>query len=289
MKILIIGNGFLASSIVERLEFEGHEILIFSRTQNSRIQSRQVLGDIFDYERFQEVLAWKPQVVIHTAWITTPGFYRDDLSNLKYAEFTTNLARSLHNSDIEHLIILGTCAEYGKQVGPSTAGITVPCPTTLYAQQKIVAFNSTKEILRDSPARFTWARVFYPYGPNQDQRRLIPRLISSIKNGEPIVLADTSSIYDWITTRDVALAISWVLTHNLPIEIDLGTSIGFTNLEILNALENLLQTKSLLPPEKTHSFGLSEVFVASKNSPLFTSGWSAKDSISAGLEWAIGR
>jgi nucleoside-diphosphate-sugar epimerase len=288
MKILVIGNGFLATSIVERLESEGHEILIFSRTQNSKIQSQQVFGDIFDYEGFLEVLAWKPQVVIHTAWITTPGIYRDDLSNLQYAEFTTNLTRSLCNSDIEHLIILGTCAEYGKQVGPSTAGLTVPSPTTLYAQQKIIAFNSAKEILRDSNVRFTWARVFYPYGPNQDQRRLIPRLISSIKNGEPIVLADTSSIYDWITTRDVALAISWVLTHNLPTEIDLGTSIGFTNLEILEALENLLQTKSLLPPEKTHNFGLSEVFVASKSSPLFTSGWSPKDSISAGLEWVIG-
>ena len=52
MKILVIGNGFLATSIVERLESEGHEILIFSRTQNFKIQSRQVLGDIFDYEGF---------------------------------------------------------------------------------------------------------------------------------------------------------------------------------------------------------------------------------------------
>jgi nucleoside-diphosphate-sugar epimerase len=288
MKILVIGNGFLVTSIVERLESEGHEILIFSRTRNSRIQSQQVLGDIFNYEGFLEVLAWKPKVVIHTAWITTPGVYRNDPSNLQYAEFTTNLAKSLYDSEVEHLVVLGTCAEYGKQVGPSTAGLTVPSPTTLYAQQKIIAFNSAKEILRDSNVRFTWARIFYPYGPNQDQRRLIPRLISSIKNGEPIVLADTSSIYDWITTRDVALAISWVLTHNLPTEIDLGTSIGFTNLEILEALENLLQTKSLLPPEKTHNFGLSEVFVASKSSPLFTSGWSPKDSISAGLEWVIG-
>ena len=54
MKILIIGNGFLATSIVERLESEGHKILIFSRTQNSRIQSQQILGDIFDFERFHD-------------------------------------------------------------------------------------------------------------------------------------------------------------------------------------------------------------------------------------------
>lgn len=288
MKILLIGNGFLASSIVERLEFEGHEILIFSRTWNPRMKSQQILGDIFDFNGFLEVLAWKPQIVIHTAWITTPGAYRNDLSNIQYAEFTKNLAKSLLNADIEHLIILGTCAEYGKQSEASLAGFTSTSPTTLYAQQKVDAFESVKEILQNSPIRFTWARVFYPYGPNQDQRRLIPRLVYSIKSAEPIVLSDISSTYDWITTRDIASAISWVLTHNLPIEIDLGTSFGYTNLEILGFLEGLLKAKSVLSGEKTHDFGLNEVFVADKNSALFKSGWSPIDSIDSGLHWTLG-
>jgi nucleoside-diphosphate-sugar epimerase len=243
------------------------------------MKSQQILGDVFDFGGFLEVLAWKPQIVIHTAWITTPGVYRNDVSNFQYAEFTKNLAKSLHNTEIEHLIILGTCAEYGKQSEASLAGFTSTSPTTLYAQQKVEAFESVKEILQNSPTRFTWARVFYPYGPNQDQRRLIPRLVDSIKNAEPLVLSDISSVYDWITTRDIASAISWIFTHNLPTEIDLGTSFGYTNLEILGFLESLLQAKSTLSGEKTHNFGLNEVFVVDKNSALITSGWSPMDSI----------
>lgn len=289
MKILIIGNGFLATSIVERLESEGHEVLIFSRTRSARVQCSQVLGDIFDYAEFIKVFDWKPQVVIHTAWITTPGVYRNDLSNYQYADFAANLAKSVANSEIEHLIILGTCAEYGRQRGPSTAGLTMLSPTSLYAQQKVVAFNSVKELLRESNVRFTWARIFYPYGPKQDQNRLIPRLIHSLKNREPIVLADTSSIYDWITIRDIASAISWILDNNLPTEIDVGTSFGFTNRELLITLEKLLQTSNQLPFLGTHDFGLNEVFVASRNSRLFTSGWSPKDTLSSGLEWMLGR
>lgn len=289
MKILVIGNGFLATSIVERLGSESHEILVFSRRSNERISCQQVLGDIFDFEEFIKVLDWKPQIVIHTAWITTPGVYRNDLSNFKYAQFTSNLAKYISYSDIEHLIILGTCAEYGRQGGPSTAGLTMPTPTSLYAEQKVFAFNSVNEILQGSDVKFTWARIFYPYGPNQDQKRLIPQLIHSLKNGKPIVLADTSSIHDWITTRDIASAISWAIRNELPMELDVGTSVGFTNLELLRALEKLLQTTNQLPGREMHNLGHNEVFVAGKTSPLFTSGWSPADSLIAGLEWVLGQ
>jgi len=287
MKILVIGNGFIATSVIKRLQSEGHKLLVFSRTPGARINCQQVLGDIFDFKEFIKVLDWKPQIIIHTAWITTPGVYRNDLSNIKYAQFTIDLAKYISCSDVEHLIILGTCAEYGYQDGPSTAGITNLSPSTLYAEQKVVAFNSVKELLQKSDIRFTWARIFYPYGPNQDQKRLIPYLIRSLKNGEPIVLADTSSIHDWITTRDIASAISWAINNELPTEIDVGTSFGYTNLELLAIVEVLLQTTNQLPAREMHNLGHKEVFVAGKTSPLFTSGWSPTDFLIAGLEWVL--
>ena len=287
MRILVIGNGFIATSLVKRLESENHELLVFSRTLNQSIHCQQVLGDIFDFEEFIEVLVWKPQIIIHTAWITTPGVYRNDLSNIKYAQFTIDLATYITHSEVEHLMILGTCAEYGYQSGPSTAGITNLTPRTIYAEQKVVAFNSVKELMQSSNMRFTWARIFYPYGPNQDKKRLIPNLIRSLKNGESVVLADTSSTYDWITTRDIASAISWAINNELPSEIDVGTSFGFTNLELLVSLEELLRTTNQLPALEMHNLGHKEVFVVGKTSPLFTSGWSPTDSLNTGLEWVL--
>jgi len=287
MRILVIGSGLIATSVVKRLESESHELLVFSRTRNERINCQQVLGSIFNFEEFIKIFDWKPQVIIHTAWITTPGIYRNDLSNLEYAEFTINLAKHVKYSEVEHLIILGTCAEYGLQARPSSAGITKLSPSTLYAEQKVIAFSSAKKLLEKSNTRFTWARVFYPYGPNQDEMRLIPHLIQSLKKGEPLALADTSSIHDWITTRDIASAISWTIGNELPIEIDIGTSSGFTNLELLIVLENLLKTSNQLPQGENHKPGINEVFVASKTSPLFTSGWSPNDSLTTGLEWML--
>lgn len=287
MKILVIGNGFIGASIIQRLNSEGHELLVFSRNAHEQFQCKQIIGDIFNFEDFIEVVLWNPQIIIHTAWITTPGIYRNDPINFKYAQFTIELAKFLAHSDVEHLIILGTCAEYGHQRGPSTAGITKPSPNTLYAQQKVGTFHAVKELLRSSDIRLTWVRIFYPYGPSQDQRRLIPHLIHSLKNYEPVILTDISSFHDWVTTRDIASAISWVIGNQLPTEIDVGTTFGFTNLELLLALGELLQTTNQLSAQGMHDFGFNEVHVAGKNSPLFTSGWLPADSLSTGLEWVL--
>lgn len=287
MKILVIGNGFIGGPIIQRLESEGHELLVFSRTTNDKVNCKQILGDIFDFQEFVKTLDWKPQIIIHTAWVTMPGIYKHDLANIKYKEFTTALARSVLHSDVEHLIVLGTCAEYGIQNEPSIAGITKLAPDTLYAKQKVDAFNSASGIIQSSEIRFTWARVFNAYGLNQDQKRLIPKLIRSLKEGESVALDDITSIHDWISTRDIASAISWAIKNKLPSEIDIGTSFGFTNLEILLTLEEILQTNIKIPSWDMINLGKNEILVAGKSSPIFTSGWSPKDTLITGLEWVL--
>jgi dTDP-6-deoxy-L-talose 4-dehydrogenase (NAD+) len=287
VKILVIGNGFIATSIVHKLEAEGHEILVYSRTFNERIKSKQILGDIFLFDDFVCTLLWQPQIVINTAWITTPGIYRDDPSNYKYAEFAASLARHVIQSDVEHLIFLGTCAEYGDQIQASTAGTTKLSPKDLYSKQKVEAFNSIKCTLLNSKIRFTWARIFYPYGPMQNPNRLIPYLIRSIKSGTPVNLSNTSSILDWITTRDVALAITWIINNESPIELDIGTSYGFTNIEILKHLEELLGTTRQWARYSSLHVGPKLVSVVGKDSPLIKLGWLANDDLYSGLEWVL--
>ena len=287
MKILVIGSGFIATSIVQRLESDGNELLVYSRTASEKINCRQIEGDIFNFADFAKVLAWKPNVIIHTAWITTPGIYKVDSSNFEYANFTIDLANFISDSDVGHLIILGTCAEYGYQTGPSTAGFTKLSPNILYAEQKVVAFHAVEKILQKSSTRLSWARVFYPYGPNQHEKRLIPLLVHSLKNKIPVRLADITSIYDWITTRDIGSAISWIIEHELPVEIDIGTSFGFTNLELLMNLEELLHATHQKSAHQGHEIGVGEIFVMGKNSPLFVSGWLPGDTLRSGLEWVL--
>lgn len=288
MKILIIGNGFIGSAIIKRLESEGHELLVFSRTFNSRINCQQMVGDVFSFDDFVKVLLWNPQVIIHTAWITTHTHYAQDSSNSRYAQFTSLLATSVAHSNLEHLIVLGTCAEYGPQSKASTAGITKLNPTSFYAKQKVEALNAAKQIFHESKVRLTWARIFQPYGQNQDPSRLLPYLIDSIKYGKQVELSDTSSLLDWVTTRDIASAISWIISHDSPIEVDIGTGVGYTNVELLQHLESSLGNSKQWIRFAAQPFVGNGVTVVGKGSPLFVSGWLPEDDLDTGLSWVLG-
>ena len=287
MKILVIGSGFIGTAIIQRLESEGHEVLIYSRTFNEKVRSKQVFVNILDFNDFKDLFSWEPQIVIHTAWITTHDRYQNDLSNNKYAQFTSDLAKHISHTGIEQLIVLGTCAEYGHQNDASTAGITKLSPNNLYSEQKVAAFHAAKELLKESKVRLTWARIFQPYGPMQDENRLIPYLIRSIKSGDPIRLSDTSSIRDWITTRDISSAITWTMNQELPTEIDIGTTFGFTNLEIVHHLEELLERTARWEQTAQHASQVQEISIVGKDSPLIKSGWAPTDSLNNGLKWVL--
>jgi dTDP-6-deoxy-L-talose 4-dehydrogenase (NAD+) len=287
MKILVIGNGFLGSVIIRRLEADGHELLIYSRSIKEGIRGKQIIGDIFSFEDFVKVFSWKPEVIVHTAWVTAHGSYVDDPSNYKYGHFTSKLAHLVATTDVSHLIVLGSCAEYGTRSEASTAGFTKLKPNNLYAQQKMESFISARDLLRDSGVRMTWARIFQPYGPGQDKKRLVPYIFDTLKQGGEVQLRDTSTILDWITTRDIASAISFIIRENTVTEVDIGTSIGFTNIELLRHLEEVLGNTKQWERLAEQSSNNGAVSLVGKKSPLFKSGWLPGDSLYMGLEWAI--
>ena len=287
MKILVIGNGFLACPIIEKLDSEGHEVNVYSRQVKSNIKVQQIEGNILESEKLQGVFRNNYQVVINTAWITIQSQYRTHESNKDYSRCAINLASRAAQSGVEHFIGFGSCAEYGKRSSPCIAGETLLNPENLYAEQKVETFQQTRQLLSLTKTRFSWLRVFQPYGLRQDPERLVPYLINGLKNHLNIEIKDNKSCLDWVTTRDIASAVSWVLNNSLPSELDIATSIGYTNLDVLSYLQVLLGKAKQTPLVDQSSVESPQVLVAGKESPIFTSGWRPEDTLESGLEWIV--
>jgi len=287
MRILLIGNGFLALPIIERLDSEGHEVSVFSRRAKNHIKVRQIEGDILKPDNWKEVLRNSYQVVINTAWITNHIQYQTDEINKDYARSAISLAKEAAKARVEHFIGFGSCAEYGLRLSPCVAGKTLLKPGNLYAEQKVETFEKTMQLLLSTKTRFSWLRIFQPYGLLQDPKRLVPYLINGLKSESSIEIEDSRSLLDWVTTRDLASAVSWVLNNSVPVEIDIATSVGHTNLDVLNYLEALLGKAKEIRLLNQSLEGSTQCLVAGRGSPIFTSGWRPGDTLETGLEWVV--
>ena len=70
-------------------------------------------------------------------------------------------------------------------------------------------------------------------------------------------------------------------------EVDIGTTLGFNNVEILRELEELLGNSTQWQQFSTQKYGVNEVSIVGKNSPLLKSGWVPSDTLHTGLDWIL--
>jgi nucleoside-diphosphate-sugar epimerase len=77
-------------------------------------------------------------------------------------------------------------------------------PRTLYGASKAALGMIGAELSRRHGWSFAQARVFNVYGPGEDERRLVPHVISSLLRGVPCELTAGTQVRDYMHVDDVA-------------------------------------------------------------------------------------
>lgn len=284
LRALVLGTGFLGRSIVKSLQSYGYSVESFSQSFKQELTCYQHVGVIQDNKFLRELLVKKPDLIVNTIWITKPGEYLNSASNRDFADFAIRLAELAKEFSIPHLISLGSCAEY--QINENHVKSDIPTQNN-YVTQKLRAYEQSRTILATSNTHFSWPRIFFAYGPGQNEARLVKSLIAKGRMSEPIVITDTHSKNDWISSFDIADAISCLAINKLTGPIDIGTGIGWTNLEVWAIIQKELNSKSKLREPVEETPWSRNNMVASINSDLFNSGWRPQLSLEEGIRLMI--
>ena len=174
MKILITGGfGFIGQHLLKELLGRGHEILGIYRNHatppltDNHLQWIQY--DIHSNLPIPEELC-QADAVAHLAWPGLPNY--NELfhieENLYYSYY---FIKNLIKAGIRHVLVAGTCQEYGMQSGELCETVaTVP----------VVSYGISKDSLRKflealkSKEKFClqWVRFFNLYGPGQRKSSL---------------------------------------------------------------------------------------------------------------------
>jgi len=288
MKILLTGGtGFIGGPVLSSLihKIKGVEILNLSRTNlishNKNVEHFKCdLSNPHTYE--SKVENFKPEVVLHLAWEGIPNFslemcIKNMLISISFFEVVTKL------TSCKKIITTGSCFEYNTKIGECNENDKVIAKDYFtFAKKTILSFLELE--CSKNNIVYSWARLFYVYGPNQRSGALIPTLISSLKSGKTPDLRTPKNANDFIHVNDVADGLlNMVLTEIKSGIYNLGSGFTISVSEVSRMVEFIISGNDQYTNElitKTISTEKTVDFFANMEKTKLALSWSPSRKIS---------
>lgn len=211
-RILLTGStGFVGRAVTAELLAGGYAIRHVIRTgSKDRILSLGPRDDVIETEDlFLRSPSWWADtvagcdIILHLAWYAEPGKYQLSDKNLDCLTGTIHLAQGAMQAGVRRFVGVGTCLEYDLSQGnvhPDTA----LDPQSPYAAAKAACALSLGQMLPQAGTSFLWARLFYLFGAEEDDRRLTAYLHRQLAAGAQADLSDGAQVRDFMDVADAA-------------------------------------------------------------------------------------
>lgn len=211
-KVLVSGaTGFVGANLVHRLVKENFEVHIIIRKDSNKWRIRDLKDleehriDLLDFEILKKTIKKiKPEIIFHLAAASIFGGIESDEDQLIKANLfgAINLIRAARSVNYQCFINTGSGAEYGP--GNEIRKETDLCqPVSIYGIAKLAAtLYAGLEAKRYNKPILTF-RLFSPYGPYDNQKRLISNNIIKALQNQNLELANPDAVRDYIYIDDV--------------------------------------------------------------------------------------
>jgi len=210
MKLLVTGaTGFIGNHLVIQALRQGHQVTVITRDKSNvlnRDWGHQVGIIEVDIEspetKWPDTIA-SHDVLIHLAWSGLPNYQQSfhlDVVLPAHKQFL----QTMIEAGIQHILVTGTCLEYGKKEGELTESMPV-FPDVPYAQAKDNLRQWLVSLQKQRPFTLQWCRLFYMYGSGQHANSLLSQLEKAIENGDPVFnMSGGEQVRDYLAVETVA-------------------------------------------------------------------------------------
>lgn len=168
-------GGFVGSHVARLLVREGCEVHALVRVtsdlwrvEDIRSHLQFVTGDLREAATLDALAERRPEVCLHLGWVATPGTYLRAPENIDLTASTLRLATRLAEAGCKRFVGVGTCFEYDTDAGYLSEGTRL-APAFPYSAAKAGAYLALQCL--PEPISVAWARLFYLYGPYENEGR----------------------------------------------------------------------------------------------------------------------
>ena len=210
MRVMVTGaTGFVGKHVVNELLARGHAVIAIAR--NFKRAQEMPWFDCVEFiqcdlhDNFQPLLQTDrlPDALVHLAWPGLPN-YRDFFHIEQNLPSDLAFLAAAVKSGVPHLIVAGTCLEYGMQYGPLTEDMETN-PTTPYGFAKDTLRKALQLLQRETPFTLQWMRLFYMHGEGQNANSLLAQLDRAIDEKKPFFnMSAGDQLRDYLSIQEIA-------------------------------------------------------------------------------------
>jgi nucleoside-diphosphate-sugar epimerase len=208
MKVAVTGaSGFIGRHVIACLCERGIQVVAVTRQGRDRTSIPQACEmveiDLHAPGGNSYELLGAPDVVIHLAWGGLPNY--NSLHHFE-TELPMHFAflKSLVQSGLKHLVVAGTCFEYGMKAGPLHPTDNTE-PTNPYGHAKDALRRQLTFLRKEQPFDLTWTRIFYLFGEGQSETSLFMQLCTAVSRGDKTFpMSGGEQLRDYLDVTDVA-------------------------------------------------------------------------------------
>jgi nucleoside-diphosphate-sugar epimerase len=297
LKVFVTGaSGFIGSHVTRALVARGHSVAILSPSSKApwRLQGifgklKRKYGKLTDLKSLRKALAdFRPDACIHLAWYAEPGEYLASPENLSSLKTSLDLFNELIRAGCKGIVAAGTCAEYA----PSRRPLREESPTgpaTLYAASKLSCLLAGRQLAGLGKIRFAWGRIFYPYGPQEDGRRLVPAALRALLAGKSFPATKGDQVRDYVHVEDVAAAFCRMAEKRADGVFNVASGEPVTIRRLLETLGRLTGRGDLIRFGAKPRASWEPPVLTGDNKKMKSLGWKPAYSLEKGLDQTVQR
>lgn len=254
-KIIITGGlGFIFSHVTEYFVARGHEVVVIdncsagSHPEIANGSFKLIREDFAAPGASELIIAEKPDWLIHGAGITDVDY------SIAHPEevFRNNLMCNLNayeaarrHSGLEKMLYVNTDEVYGEAEHPKKE-TDILFPRNPYSASKAAgalmryAYDTTYASLQ---AKTTEIRMCNIFGPRQDERKIFPLMVKSIRKGISIPLQNKGEGYrEYLYVKNVPPIVEEIMKHGNR-TYNITAKDGFTVVQLIAKIEALTGKK----------------------------------------------
>lgn len=215
IKILLTGGGgFLGRPLLHLLESRNYDITLIGRSRPPSFKGCFIEADLLSISasKITDIMKEiRPTHLVHLAWYAEHGDFWESDQNLHWINKTALLVKKFCENGGKRVLVSGSCAEYSWDVGCELKEDSPCFPSSLYGMSKHLTQQIVAYICNQAEVELTWCRIFFPYGPNEDSKKLVPSLKRIANNLDEPFLIKAPGSRDFLHVDDVANAIVTII------------------------------------------------------------------------------